>query len=78
MYSVAIERLGTAPEQTLVVGDRLGTDILGAQRAGLPSALVLSGVTSLEDVKKWQPPPDIVTEDINSLVELILDAHQEK
>ena len=71
MYSVLIENLGTLPESTLVVGDRLETDILGAQRAGMPSALVLSGVTSAEDAMSWQPQPDIITADITSLVELL-------
>jgi 4-nitrophenyl phosphatase len=45
MFDVALQRMGTTPEQTLMIGDRLETDILGAQQAGLPSALVLTGVT---------------------------------
>ena len=46
LYHFSIERLGTAPEETLAVGDRLETDILGGQRTGCPTVLVLSGVTS--------------------------------
>jgi 4-nitrophenyl phosphatase len=45
MFEVALQRMGTTPAQTLMIGDRLETDILGARRAGLPSALVLTGVT---------------------------------
>jgi len=74
MYFVVTENLGTLPEQTLVVGDRLETDILGAQRAGMPSALVLSGVTSMEEAHKWQPQPEIITSDVTSLVELLSNA----
>jgi 4-nitrophenyl phosphatase len=54
MFDVALQRMGTTPEQTLMVGDRLETDILGAQRAGLPSALVLTGVTP-EDQGRVSP-----------------------
>jgi 4-nitrophenyl phosphatase len=38
MYDVALQRLGTTAQQTLMIGDRLETDILGALQAGLPSA----------------------------------------
>lgn len=68
MYNLALERLDTKPEETLVVGDRLETDILGAQNAGCPNALVLSGVTTLEATTLWQPPPDIISNDLTSLL----------
>lgn len=42
IFEVALERFGGG--NTLVVGDRLDTDILGANRAGLPGALVLTGI----------------------------------
>ncbi len=60
MYNLALELLGTRPEETLAVGDRLDTDILGAQRAGLRTALVLSGVTSAEEAARWSPQPDLI------------------
>jgi 4-nitrophenyl phosphatase len=41
--------VGTLPEETLAVGDRLETDILGGQRAGLRTALVLSGISTKEE-----------------------------
>ncbi len=58
MFEVALQRLGTTPEQTLMIGDRLETDVLGAQQAGLPAALVLSGVTQAEDVRAGQIEPE--------------------
>src|SRR5690606_11960233 len=44
MYRSAIERLGTAPERTVMIGDRLDTDVLGAQRLGMQAALRPTGV----------------------------------
>jgi 4-nitrophenyl phosphatase len=69
MYQLALKRVGTSPFDTLVVGDRLETDIAGAQAIGCRTALVLSGVSTETDAIAWQPPPDIIAKDLASLVE---------
>ncbi len=68
MYSLAMERLHTLPEQTLAIGDRLETDIAGAQTLGCLSAVVLSGVSTPEEVHQWQPAPDYIAEDLTQLL----------
>jgi 4-nitrophenyl phosphatase len=68
MYQVALERLGTTREQTLVVGDRLETDIVGAQDLGIPTGLVLSGVTSEQQARDWRPAPDLIGRDLADLL----------
>jgi 4-nitrophenyl phosphatase len=68
MYRIALERLGTNPEETLVVGDRLETDIAGAQNLGCPTGLVLSGVTSRKALQEWSLAPDFLAEDLEDLV----------
>jgi 4-nitrophenyl phosphatase len=69
MYLLALERLRTAASETLVVGDRLETDILGAQSIGCHTALVLSGVSSAEQASLWTPAPDYVVRDLTELLE---------
>jgi 4-nitrophenyl phosphatase len=69
ILQLARERLGTKPNETLVVGDRLETDILGGQNAGMPVALVLSGVSTWEEGIAWKPPIDVVADDLGKLVE---------
>lgn len=68
MYQTTLERMGCRAEDVLVVGDRLETDILGAQNAGCKSALVLSGVTSEEEVEQWGQAPDLVARDVYQLL----------
>ena len=69
MYRFALERLGTPAAETPIVGDRLETDILGAQRLGSPCALVLSGVTTRAQAEAWQPPPDMIAENLAEVVQ---------
>ncbi len=65
IFEVAVSRLGCAPQEALMIGDRLDTDIAGAQRAGLRTALVLTGVSRREEVKSIVP--DIICETLGEL-----------
>jgi len=67
LYEMALKRLHAVPDQTLVLGDRLETDILGAVRLNLKSALVLSGVTTRAELAASDYQPDWVFDDIADL-----------
>lgn len=69
MMELSLERLGTRVEETLVVGDRLETDIAAGQAVGCPCALVLSGVSIREQAEMWRPKIDIISQDLQSLIE---------
>jgi glycerol-1-phosphatase len=63
----ALDRLGEGT--TLVVGDRIDTDVVAAAAAHLESALVLSGGTSAEEAEQWKGPrPKRIAEDLRALV----------
>jgi HAD superfamily hydrolase (TIGR01450 family) len=49
-----------SPARVLMVGDSLRSDILGARQAGFASALVLTGITGPEQLRKSQIQPDFV------------------
>ena len=69
LYRLALDRLGTRPARTLAVGDRLGTDILGAQAAGIDSAWVLTGVDRPTDLVEGEASPTYV---LASLADLLV------
>jgi 4-nitrophenyl phosphatase len=71
MYKQALSRLCTQPQETLVVGDRPETDIAGGQQLGCLTALVLSGVTSMDQAKAWEPKPDFITTELTDLISLL-------
>lgn len=70
MYQISMERLGTTLETTLAIGDRLDTDILGGVRTGCRTGLVMSGVTSPQELAAWDPKPDLVAQTIWDLLDI--------
>jgi 4-nitrophenyl phosphatase len=68
LMELAMEKLRTSPQETLVIGDRLETDIAAGQAVGCPTALVLSGVSTSEQTEIWRPPIDIIAEDLATLI----------
>ena len=72
MYRLAMARMKVPEKATLVVGDRLETDIAGGQKIGCPTALVLSGVSSKQAAEQWQPSPDWVADDLTALIKNFL------
>ena len=61
----------TAPDLSLVVGDRPATDGLFANRLGVPFALVHSGVTK-KDHGSLEPPADLEAADLSAMADLVL------
>ncbi len=66
LFVTALERLGAG--RTLVVGDRLDSDVAAAAAAGLDAALVLTGVGSGEPSPDGGPVPVATADDLASLV----------
>ncbi len=67
IFQTALKVLGSKIENTLMVGDRLNTDILGANKLGIQTAAVLTGVTSRDEINQSVIKPDFIFEDIRSL-----------
>ncbi|HSG44922.1 MAG TPA: HAD-IIA family hydrolase, partial [Anaerolineales bacterium] len=59
LMELSLEKLGVKKEEALVIGDRLETDIAAGQGAGIPCALVLSGISTKEDAGIWEPQVDV-------------------
>lgn len=60
MMRHALVRLGARREDTVIVGDRMDTDIVAGIETGIETVLVLSGVTSPEDLKNFAYRPGYV------------------
>ncbi|MDH6180729.1 glycerol 3-phosphatase-2 [Microbacteriaceae bacterium SG_E_30_P1] len=69
IFDEAFRRFGS--RRALMLGDRLDTDILGANRAGIPSVLVLTGIDQAKQVLAAVPDqrPTYIVDDLRSLHE---------
>ena len=65
---VALETLGVAAGDCVMVGDRIETDIVMGKRLGLATVLVLTGITRRDDPRIAELRPDLVLDSIGSLL----------
>lgn len=68
MFLLAAELLGVPPTASLVIGDRLDTDIGGAIAAGMPSVLVLTGVSGRSEAESGPFRPQLIVADLPALL----------
>lgn len=64
----ALKQLGVRREETVIIGDRMDTDILAGIEAEMRTVLVLSGVTSREDVKRFAYRPKYIVNGVGDIV----------
>ena len=71
MVRLALERTGFAPQQAVVIGDRLYTDVACGINAGIDSIFVLSGEGVMGDMAKYRLNPTWVYEDIAQIYHIL-------
>ncbi len=64
MMRAALRRLNAHSESSIMIGDRMDTDIVAGTEAGMATILVLTGVTAREQVNRWPYRPTAVVESV--------------
>jgi NagD protein len=70
MMRRALNALHAHSENTIMVGDRMDTDVVAGMEAGMETILVLSGVTRAEDIDRFPYRPTRV---LNSVADIIVE-----
>ena len=68
MAAELLRRLAVPADEAVIVGDRLSTDVAMSRTLGMPSVLVLSGVTSEAEIADAPWRPDYVIDGIAALL----------
>ncbi|QJB30469.1 HAD-IIA family hydrolase [Chitinophaga oryzae] len=69
MMRMARKALQLTTDETVMIGDTMGTDILGAGSMGFTTVLTLTGVTREEDLEHFGYAPDFVIRSIKDLLD---------
>jgi 4-nitrophenyl phosphatase len=72
MVHEALRLFALDAKETVMVGDRLDTDIIAGNRAGTLTALVLTGVSTRDDLAESEILPDLVFSDLPAMLEALI------
>lgn len=67
MMTIARKKLGSRSSETVMIGDRMDTDIVGGMEAGMTTCLVLSGVTDRATLDLYPYKPDHVFDNVGQI-----------
>ena len=63
----ALQLLGCQREETIIIGDRMDTDIIAGIESGIDTALVLSGITRESDLQRYAYKPHYILKDVSEI-----------
>ena len=64
----ALNYLGVHSEETVMIGDRMDTDIIAGVESGLETILVLTGVTTRDQVDRFPYQPSLIVKSLDDIV----------
>lgn len=71
MFLSALNMVQSKRSETVMIGDRMDTDIVGGLESNIGTILVLSGVTTMADLAKFQFVPHYVLRGVDELVQVL-------
>jgi 5'-nucleotidase len=74
MMREALRAIDAHSQTTVMIGDRMDTDIVAGMEAGMQTVLVLTGITSREEAERFPYRPSRIVESVADLVDGIEDA----
>jgi NagD protein len=73
MMRYALNAIGAHSETTAMIGDRMDTDVVAGLEAGMYTVLVLTGLTTREQVDSYPYRPSRIVESVADLLDELED-----
>jgi NagD protein len=67
MMRIALKKIGYSNEETIIIGDRMDTDIISGIESEIETCLVLSGITTREMLKNYPYSPHFILDGVCDL-----------
>jgi 4-nitrophenyl phosphatase len=71
MFEEAMRRAAVSPRETVMIGDQIETDIVGASRMGISSILVTTGIDNEASMKQSRVMPDLICANADEVADLV-------
>jgi len=68
MMRNALKKLGAEPEESVIIGDRMDTDIIAGIESEIETVLVLSGISTMENIRQFAYRPSYILNGVDELV----------
>ncbi|WP_076478905.1 HAD-IIA family hydrolase [Williamsia sterculiae] len=78
MMRSALRRIGAHSETTLMIGDRMDTDVVAGLEAGLRTILVMSGISTRKSVEMYPYRPTLVIDSVADLLGHVADPFRDQ
>jgi NagD protein len=78
MMREALRTIQAHSENTVMIGDRMDTDVVAGLEAGMRTILVLSGITTREAAERFPYRPSRIAESVADLVPMVSDEHADQ
>jgi NagD protein len=76
MMREALRAIDAHSESTVMIGDRMDTDIVAGIEAGLQTILVLSGITTRQEAERFPFLPSRIVDSVADLVDAVAEPHR--
>ncbi len=72
MMRTGLKKIGCHSAESVMVGDRMDTDVISGLESGMSTVLVLSGVSTMETLKTYAYGPSIVLDGVGDIVKMAM------
>lgn len=69
MMRIALKKIGCSNEETIIIGDRMDTDIIAGIESEIETLLVLSGISTMKTVDKFPYRPTYILEGVADIIQ---------
>ena len=73
MFRSALNQISAHSHNTVMIGDRMDTDVIAGMEAGLHTILVLTGISDPAEIEKFPFRPDEILDSVADLLPAVAD-----